>query len=79
MKIVTSLISSNFAILVSEEFLQPCINVSISMSDINECLDDTHNCHANAGCGNTVGWYACTCDDGYSGDGEACTGRSVQQ
>ena len=43
-------------------------------SDINECLEGTHNCHANADCTDLTGSYSCACKVGYSGNGFICTG-----
>ncbi len=45
----------------------------LSCSDIDECVDDTHDCVDTAGCANTVGAYDCTCLAGYEGDGTICT------
>ena len=44
---------------------------------MNECDDDTHDCHQDGYCNNTVGLYNCTCHDGYSGDGVDCTGEML--
>ena len=41
--------------------------------DVNECDEETADCHSNATCSNTVGSYDCTCVLGYSGDGFNCT------
>ena len=41
--------------------------------DRNECIDNTHNCHAKAVCNNTEGSFSCT--EGYQGDGRNCTGE----
>ena len=41
-------------------------------SDIDECLEDP--CDKNATCNNTDGSFLCTCNTGYSGGGESCTG-----
>ena len=46
-------------------------------TDIDECEDGTFICDPNAFCTNTVGCYTCTCQFGYSGDGENCVGRSI--
>ena len=46
-------------------------------SDINECNRALDNCHVNAMCRNTQGSYQCTCRQGYSGDGQRCTGMLI--
>ena len=38
-------------------------------TDIDECLEMTDNCHANAHCENNPGSFSCTCKFGYIGDG----------
>ncbi|XP_019617020.1 PREDICTED: IgGFc-binding protein-like isoform X1 [Branchiostoma belcheri] len=43
------------------------------VEDVNECLQGSHSCHANAICSNTEGSYTCTCQDGFAGDGQSCT------
>lgn len=43
--------------------------------DMNECdLGITDICHEYASCTNTNGSYICTCDVGYTGSGQNCTG-----
>ena len=42
---------------------------------MNECEEDTHSCHANATCTNTIGSYICSCVDGFRGDGLQCQGK----
>ena len=37
--------------------------------DINECLEDMHNCHQNANCINTISSFNCQCKAGFNGDG----------
>ncbi|PFX13031.1 Neurogenic locus notch-like protein 1 [Stylophora pistillata] len=32
--------------------------------DINECITNTHGCHHNASCNNTIGSYTCKCKPG---------------
>ena len=50
-------------------------NLTFPIPDVNECADDTDNCHANADCTDNVGSFSCMCSTGYSGDGvENCTG-----
>ena len=48
------------------------------LTDVNECSDgEWNNCHQNADCINTIGYYMCTCKHGYSGDGRNCTGEML--
>ena len=44
-------------------------------SDIDECVEGTHQCAQN--CHNNIGSYTCSCDDGYrlNPDGFACDGE----
>ena len=43
-----------------------------NLADINECIEGTSNCSADAVCNNTEGSYNCTCKQGYYGDGNIC-------
>ena len=47
----------------------------ISFTDINECSDDP--CDSNADCMNTEGSFLCQCQNGFNGDGFACTGKHL--
>ena len=42
-------------------------------SDIDECMKN--ECSPNAHCNNTIGSFACTCNEGYFGDGRNCTSK----
>ena len=48
-----------------------------SLPDIEECKDNTDDCHVDALCENTEGSYNCTCRLGYEGDGFNCSGKDV--
>lgn len=48
-----------------------------SILDVNECEGETNPCDKNARCNNTVGGYTCTCNNGYSGNGEDCEGKGL--
>ena len=45
--------------------------------DIDECITASHKCDPNANCTNTVGSHSCSCEDGFTGSGSSCSGRSV--
>ena len=47
----------------------------LNLADINECIEGTSNCSADAVCNNTKGSYNCSCKPGYSGDGQICQGK----
>ena len=44
--------------------------------DIDECTPNNGGCSEQAVCSNTEGSFACSCNDGYAGDGFTCTGMS---
>jgi len=37
--------------------------------DVDECVQQTHQCHKDAVCANTEGSYTCECSTGWEGDG----------
>jgi hypothetical protein len=46
----------------------------LKCSDVDECTEETHNCHVDAICANSLGSFTCTCKPGTSGDGvNSCT------
>lgn len=49
----------------------------LTLLDVDECGSNTHNCHPDANCSNTVGSFECTCLSGFEGNGTSCTGVSV--
>ena len=44
--------------------------------DIKECDLGTDGCHDNATCTDGNGSYTCECNDGFTGDGFSCEGKS---
>lgn len=48
--------------------------LSFFSTDIDECLDISHNCHLSANCTNNAGSFSCSCLTGYTGDGISCSG-----
>ena len=44
------------------------------LPDINECWSQSHGCHVNANCINTLGSFYCKCWPSYKGNGIICTG-----
>ena len=49
------------------------MSLYVSPPDIDECAANTHDCHLNATCNNTIGSFNCTCNLGFSGDGRTCS------
>ncbi|XP_072042492.1 uncharacterized protein [Amphiura filiformis] len=67
-------------ILASNDvFGDPCVGtfkyllIEYSCDDIDECAAGTDNCDPNAACTNTVGFFTCECNAGFTGDGITCT------
>ena len=47
-------------------------NVGETCEDVEECIEQSHLCHAHAICINTYGSYKCQCTEGYKGTGREC-------
>ena len=47
------------------------------LPDVDECLLERHECHADADCTNGNGTHQCHCRHGYSGDGLNCKGNTL--
>ena len=45
------------------------------ITDIDECGANTDYSHPKAQCDDVDGYYTCTCDNGYTGNGLVCEGR----
>ncbi len=44
-------------------------------SEIDDCIEGTHNCDKNAKCTNLKGSFKCECNDGYNDTGRARKGE----
>lgn len=44
----------------------------VSVIDIDECMEGTHDCDVNANCVDIQGSYICTCKENYTGNGTYC-------
>ena len=64
----------NLILLHGERIPDVVWKLSIFTSDIDECTENTDNCHADATCTNSVGSFSCSCNTGYTGDGVSCSG-----
>lgn len=49
---------------------------NVSLSDVDECLANTHECSHHAECVNTEGSYRCRCKPGFRGSGFDCSGET---
>ena len=49
----------------------------IYSADIDECSLGSDNCSTKTQCTDTNGGFICMCNDGYSGTGVICNGRSI--
>ena len=66
-------------LLVAQNSSKFLINFSlIVLSDEDECAGNSHDCHADANCLNTIGSFSCACKDGHYGDGRVCSGIGRQ-
>ena len=48
---------------------------TILKQSIDECSTGEHNCANNAACFNTKGSFTCSCNRGYTGDGQKGEGN----
>ena len=51
----------------------------LDISDVDECENQSHNCHESAHCNNTIGSYECSCKPGFHGNGVDCNGNYILQ
>lgn len=55
-----------------------CVNVSSSLSDVNECALGDFDCSLWAACENRLGSYTCACHHGYTDANPERPGRTCQ-
>ena len=71
-------VSTYLVMILAAACSQRLISHSYCITDIDECENNDLNlCHEDASCTNTEGTFFCNCNDGYSGSGTECTGKSV--
>ena len=51
------------------------VHLHIYFPDNDECLNNP--CDIHASCTNSDGSYACSCNQGFSGDGHKCDGKMI--
>ena len=51
-------------------------SISYTITDVDECVEATDDCHINATCDNTISSYTCECVTGLTGNGVTCAGMS---
>ena len=75
---VTSFTSLDFLCVFSRTtivFFLITFYTTLTLLDIDECSNGSHDCDVNANCTNTNGSHSCTCKEGYTGKGESCQGK----
>ena len=45
--------------------------------DIDECTEGSAVCDEHATCTDKIGTYSCVCQEGYTGNGKTCKGKST--
>ena len=54
------------------------VRIPVLFLDFDQCGMNNHTCDSNAMCINTDGSFACTCNEGYTGDGVYCGGKHAR-
>ena len=73
---VTDLTVMDLTVVVSIKVILYSADLTMNVYlDIDECSEESDNCHEDATCTNSVGSFDCTCNAGYSGDGVNCTSK----
>ena len=66
----------HFIYMMHEKCRQCFINEIYLLSpDLNECVNETHDCHKKSTCTNIDGSFTCSCNPGYFGNGTYCQGK----
>ena len=60
-----------------EQAIAPFVTILSKCVYINECVNATSHCDANANCTNMNGSFTCLCNPGYTGNGTHCAGMSI--
>ena len=71
----------NFFVRLANRFMHsiPVCKYFSPLPDADECSDGDDDCHSNADCTNIPGSFTCACSSGYTGDGQTCTGKIIQE
>ena len=75
---------------ISGLYVYTCVNVMVAcgthslyiycpLIDVDECENGLATCSPQAQCENNDGSYTCSCNDGFSGDGQQCDGKLLLQ
>ena len=66
----------SYAIVSHIIYLVSKANIVSHSVDTDECFEGRNTCHSNATCMDTDGSFECTCDNGFTGNGYNCSGKS---
>ena len=61
-------------VAIANVLLVDSLTCTFTLIDIDECAT-TNNCDSNATCTNIPGFFTCTCNQGYTGNGTTCYGE----
>jgi len=64
--------AAQFRVLITGGLQQSAL--MLDCADIDECAINNGGCDTEAICSNSEGSFMCTCQSGYSGDGNTCAG-----
>ena len=67
--------SMAFPWLASSNYLVLSTVAIVVVTPVDECSDNTDNCHEQATCNDTDESFTCTCNAGFEGNGTFCAGN----